>query len=102
MHYYIYFLHSSELDKYYAGYSSDPWRRLEQHLENTSDKYTGRAKDWQLKAVFCVSESKTEAIKAERFIKKQKSKNLILRLLDPGFIPDGNLAQLVRVPHIRD
>ena len=60
--------------------------RLEQHLSNSTDKYTGKAKDWLLKTVFEVSNSEGEAMKIERFIKKQKSRNLILQLCDPEFI----------------
>jgi len=76
--------------------------RLEQHLSNSTDKYTGKAKDWLLKTVFEVSNNEGDAMKIERFIKKQKSRNLILQLCDPEFIPTGTLAQLVRVPHLRD
>ena len=52
MTYYIYIIYSSSIDRYYVGYSSDPWTRVHQHLMNSSDKYTGRAKDWLLAAVF--------------------------------------------------
>ena len=76
--------------------------RLEQHLSNSTDKYTGKAKDWILKTVFEVSNSAGDAMKIERFIKKQKSRKLILQLCDTEFIPTGTLAQLVRVPHLRD
>lgn len=102
MTYYIYILYSNSIDRYYVGYSSDPWLRLEQHLSNSTDKYTGKSKDWILKAVFEVSNSEGDAIKIERFIKKQKSRKLILQLCDPKFIPIGVLAQLVKVPHFRD
>ncbi|MNU90183.1 GIY-YIG nuclease superfamily protein [compost metagenome] len=101
-YYYIYILYSFSLDRYYIGYSSNPLLRLEQHLENTSDKYTGKAKDWSLQAVFKVSESESEAIRMERFIKKQKSRKLLEQLCDPDFVATGYLAQLVRVPHVRD
>jgi putative endonuclease len=102
MTYYLYVLYSLDIDRYYIGYSSDPWNRLHQHLENTSDKYTGKAKDWKLVAVFRVSENESEAIRLERFIKKQKSRKLIEQLCTPDFVPSGDLAQLVRVPHVRD
>jgi putative endonuclease len=102
MNYYIYILYSGSLDKFYVGYSSDPWRRLDQHLENEAFKFTGKTKDWKLQAVFLVSEVESEAMRLERFIKKQKSRNLLLRLIDPDFIPEGVLSQLVRVPHLRD
>ena len=36
------------------------------------------------------------------FIKKQKSRRLIEQLVDTDFIPTGRLAQLVRVPQLRD
>ena len=75
---------------------------MEQHLNNKTDKYTGKANDWKLKAVFEAAKIKADALKIERFIKKQKSRNLILQLCEKEFIPTGYLAQLVRVPHLRD
>ena len=71
-------------------------------MANTSDKYTGRAKDWVLASVFEVSSKEGEAMKIERFIKKQKSRKLIEQLCDENFVPTGILAQMVRVPHVRD
>jgi putative endonuclease len=102
MAYHIYILYSASIDRYYIGYSSNPWLRLAQHLENSTDKYTGKAKDWCLKAVFEVSDDISTALKVERFIKKQKSRKLIEKLCEDDFKPDGYLAQLVRVPHLRD
>ena len=58
--------------------------------------------DWTLEAVFEVSEVEANAIYLERFIKKQKSRKLIEKLCDPNFKPTQKLAQLVRVPHMRD
>ena len=52
-------------------------------------------------ALFECAENLGDALKIERFIKKQKSRNLILKLVK-GEQPDGVLAQLVRVPHLRD
>ena len=68
---------------------------------NSKDKYTGRAQDWIIKAVYEV-ENESVAIKIERFIKKQKSRNLIMRLCQEDFVGENILAQLVRVPHVRD
>ena len=101
MHY-IYFLYSETADKYYVGHSQDPWKRLEQHLSNTGDKYTGSFHDWKLKAVFEVSSVRGDADKIEKFIKRQKSRNLLENMLLPRFMGTGILAQLVRVPHVRD
>ncbi len=68
--YYIYFLYSQAADKYYVGHSQDPFKRLEQHLSNSGDKYTGSY--------------------------------LLERMLDSKYRGTGVLAQLVRVPHVRD
>ena len=53
-------------------------------------------------AVFECGDNETVAINFERFIKKQKSRKLIEQLVDPDFILTGFLAQLVRVPDVRD
>jgi putative endonuclease len=100
--YYLYFLFSEQADKFYVGYSADPWKRLEQHLANNGQKFTGAYKDWKLVAVFKVSESRSDADKIEKFIKKQKSRVFIQRILEPNFKAAGMLAQLVRVPHVLD
>ena len=55
-----------------------------------------------IKALFECSVIKSDAIKIERFIKKQKSRKFIELLCNENFIPNGILAQLVRVPNIRD
>lgn len=82
MDFYIYILYSKTIDKFYLGYSSDPWIRYVQHLNNSKEKYTGKAKDWEMKTVFKVSNSEAEAIRMERFIKKQKSRKLIEQLCE--------------------
>lgn len=101
MHY-IYILYSRTANRYYVGHSVNPWTRLEQHLTNSGDKYTGSYKDWELKGVFEASPTRGEADKMEKFIKRQKSRVFIERILDPSFKGTGPLAQLVRVPHVRD
>jgi putative endonuclease len=99
--YYVYILYSVTADKYYVGHSSDPWSRLKQHLSNSGDKYTGSYSDWKLEGVFEVSLNKGDADRVEKFIKRQKSRNLIERILGANFVGTGELAQLVRVPHLR-
>ena len=100
--FYVYILHSAGLDKFYVGHSHNPWNRLNQHLNNEGEKFTGKAKDWELVAIFRVSDIRGEAEKMEKFIKKQKSKSLILKLIDPEFVPIGALAPMVRVPPMRN
>ena len=100
--YYIYILYSEKHDLYYCGSSEDPWRRLQEHNTSPRNTFTSKYRPWALKAVFQAGDSRAEAEKYERFLKKQKSRRLIEKLVDPEFIPQGLLAQLVRVPHLRD
>lgn len=97
MSHYVYIIYSITIDKYYVGYSKDPWLRLIQHNANSKEKYTGRSKDWVLAAVFNVKDELI-AVRLERLIKKQKSRTLIVKLCQEEFVPKGELAQLVRVP----
>ena len=100
--FYIYIIYSNTAEKFYVGHSENPWDRLVQHNENEGEKYTGKYQNWELKAVFQVSENRGDALLIEKFIKRQKSKKLLLKLIEPEFIPMGDLAQLVRVPYVRD
>jgi len=102
MYYFIYILYSESADKYYVGYTTDFHKRLIEHNTTKHNTFTSKFRPWVLKAVFKIGSNKTEAIKLERFIKNQKNKNLILKLINPHFLPDGKLVQLVRVPHVRD
>ena len=102
MHFFIYILFSQSANKYYVGHSEDPIRRLNEHNCGIHQKSTTPGRPWELKAVFEVQGNRGQALKVEGFIKKQKSRKLIERLLNPDFIPNGYLAQLVRVPHVRD
>ncbi|MEO7314477.1 MAG: GIY-YIG nuclease family protein [Ginsengibacter sp.] len=98
--YFIYILYSVSSDKYYVGYSSNPHRRLEEHNSKPFNTFTSKFRPWKPAAYFKCSENEGDAIRIERFIKKQKSRKLLQLLCDPSFLPEGNLAQLVRVPHM--
>ncbi|UJP67033.1 GIY-YIG nuclease family protein [Mongoliitalea daihaiensis] len=102
MDFYIYILHSAAFDKFYIGHSENPWRRVEQHNSGIHHKFTSPFRPWRLAAVFKVGEDRGSAMKIEKLIKKQKSRTLIEKLIDPDFVPENSLAQLVRVPHVRD
>lgn len=87
MKYYLYILKSKTSDKYYTGISEDVERRLEFH--NTREKgFTSRYRPW--KVVFKKEfENKTEAIRAERNVKRWKSKVMIEKLIKQEIeIPD--------------
>ena len=99
---YVYILHSKPHDKYYVGSSTDPWRRLIEHNSTDRITFTSKYRPWELVAVFEVCKGTFSATQIEKFIKKQKSRSLIEKLADPSFHSEGKLAQLVRVPHLRD
>ena len=100
--FYIYILYSPKADKFYIGYSNDPFRRVDEHNSKPFNTFTAKHRPWIVKAVFQCSGDERVAMRIEKFIKQQKSRKLVERLIDPGFITDGALAQLVRVPHVRD
>ena len=100
--FYVYIIYSKAFDKYYIGSSSDPWKRIETHNGSKSNTYTSKYRPWELAVVFEAGKTRSEAEKVEKFIKNQKSKTLILKLINPEFQPNGKLSQLVRVPHVRD
>ncbi len=52
-------------------------------------------------ALFECDESRGESVRIERLIKKQKSRKLLETIIN-GEKLFGDLAQLVRVPHMRD
>jgi putative endonuclease len=99
--YYIYILYSSSFDLFYVGHSDDPFRRLIEHNNSDHNTYTSKYRPWELKAIFQSGQNRNQALAMERFIKKQKSRNLIIKMID-GAELSGRLAQLVRVPHLRD
>ena len=100
--FYIYILFSQSSNIYYVGHSENPWNRIIQHNTKEEGTYSSKHQPWSLIAIFEAGLTRSEALLLERFIKKQKSKTLIERLIDVEFIPEGKLAQLVRVPHLRD
>ena len=99
--FYIYILYSDTADKYYVGYSNDYERRLAEHNTSLNNTFTSKYRPWQIKVVFACGSAEASAMKIEKFIKKQKSRKLIEDLI-AGRELTGVLAQLVRVPHVRD
>ena len=101
--YFIYIIYSEDADRFYVGYTSNMEMRLKQHNEQIDfNTYTRKFRPWKLVALFECGSREKDAISMERFIKKQHSRKLLEKLIDAEFIPAGKLAQLVRVPHLRD
>jgi putative endonuclease len=105
MKYYIYILYSSGSDRYYIGQTHDVEARVKEHNEGTrpdqSKKYTFKHRPWTLKASFYVGDDRSTAMKVERYIKRQKSRKFIEKLIRIHFDRE-KLAQLIRVPMHRD
>ena len=82
MFYYVYILYSETAGKYYVGHSPDPHKRLSEHNSyDNKSKFTAKYQPWELKAFFKVSENRGDAMKVETFIKKQKSKEFIKKII---------------------
>lgn len=78
--FYIYILYSSNIDKYYIGFTEDLNDRIYKH-NNKHRGFTASANDWELK----YSEefnTKQEAIKREKEIKNWKSRVMIEKLIN--------------------
>jgi len=80
--FYIYFIYSDNYNKYYIGFTQNIEKRLAQHNSNDNKhSFTAKLKPWRLVANFAVGDSKQDAMKVERFIKKQKSKQFNLKII---------------------
>src|SRR6187402_1734054 len=99
--FFIYILYSESSDLYYTGYSENPEKRLEDHNFNDHPTFTSKHRPLVMIALFEASESRSEVMKMEKFIKKQRNRNFIETLIKEDFIPNSSLAQLVRVPKLR-
>ncbi len=82
--YFVYILYSLSIDKYYIGKSQNVDNRLTYHNSKFNTIWTKRGKPWVLEKVLEFSDSK-EASKAETFIKKQKSRYFIEKIITNGF-----------------
>ena len=70
--YYTYILQSELDSSFYIGYTTDLERRLSAHNSGLS-RYTKRKIPWKL-MYFESFEQKTEALKRELFLKRQKNR----------------------------
>jgi putative endonuclease len=78
MNYYTYIIKSDKDGSFYIGSTSNIERRLLEH-NNGHSPYTSKKIPWKL-IYLQEFKSKTEAIKREKFLKKQKNKEFYLKL----------------------
>ena len=81
--YHLYILYSPKLDQYYIGISHHPEKRLYYH--NSSHKgWTRRGRPWLL-IYSKVFESRAEAQKWEKWIKSQRDRSIIEKIIRRDF-----------------
>jgi putative endonuclease len=80
--FYLYFLYSTSSDIYYIGYTSDYLRRFSEHNASEKNTFTNKHRPWELKCVFECGNDEAVAMQLEKFIKKQKSRALIERIIN--------------------
>jgi len=82
--YYVYIIESETDQSWYYGYSENPEKRLDYHNDGKS-KYTRSKLPWKL--IFYKSfDTKTEALKFERYLKNTRNKEYIKRAYSEYFI----------------
>lgn len=78
--YYTYILQSFKDNSFYIGYTSNLRIRLDFHNSGSS-KYTAKKIPWKI-VYYEVFDNKTEAVRREKFLKKQKNKDFYNRLVN--------------------
>ena len=101
MLYYIYILRSQSADKYYVGYTDNVERRLTEHNTSPRTTFTSKYRPWIICCCFEISPSRAEDMRAEKYIKRQKSRVFLKKLIE-NETERNRIAQLVRVPIHRD
>jgi putative endonuclease len=79
MKYVVYILESQFDGTFYIGYTSDLEKRLSQHNSGKT-KYTSRKIPWKVVYREEIT-TKSEALKRERFLKKQRNRDFYLNLI---------------------
>ena len=81
--FYVYILYSQSAGKFYVGQTPDVQKRLWEHNNPiVNSKFTAKFIPWEIAVFFPVSDSRTDAMKIEKFIKSQKSRKFILKLIE--------------------
>ena len=80
MPFYVYILHSEEMDRYYIGQTANLDKRIERHNKGYV-KSTKGYRPWQL-VYYEKYESRSESMERERYLKSLKSKIALKELVD--------------------
>ena len=82
--YWVYILYSNKIDKYYIGATSNLQNRVSFHNSEFNKIWSKSGQPWKL-AFSKQFETSNEAFSAEKFIKKQKSRTFIQKLINEGW-----------------
>ena len=80
--FYLYILFSDKAGHYYVGHTDDPDRRLFEHNNPQGVSYSSKHIPWKIVFKYPVSDNRSDAIIIEKYIKKRKSKGLLMKLID--------------------
>ena len=78
--FHVYILYSPSADKYYVGQTDNLELRLLFHNELSETSYTSKYRPWELKKQIPAN-TRSEAVRLERIIKKRKSRKYIEGLI---------------------
>ncbi|MDU2197173.1 MAG: GIY-YIG nuclease family protein [Peptostreptococcaceae bacterium] len=84
--YYTYIIRCKD-NSLYTGYTSDIKRRIEEHKKGINSKYT-RAKGFDKLEVYFISDTRSNAMKLESYIKKLSRKKKLLIIEIPELLLD--------------
>ncbi|MDU4935101.1 MAG: GIY-YIG nuclease family protein [Peptostreptococcaceae bacterium] len=84
--YYTYIIRCKD-NSLYTGYTSDIKRRIEEHKKGINSKYT-RAKGFDKLEVYFISDTRSNAMKLESYIKKLSRKKKLLIIESPELLLD--------------
>ena len=93
--FFVYILQSEKSGKFYIGHTNDLGRRLSEHNNPTRNKYSSKYIPWRLVFSFEVSVNRGDAIRIERFLKRQKSTDFITKIINQRDNPD-NFKTLIK------
>jgi putative endonuclease len=99
--FYVYILYSVQHDKFYVGHTDDPFHRFLQHNELSDDGFTSKYRPWILVACSAPIPHRNTAVKIEKYIKNQKSKKFIRKLVDEKKL-DGLISRFSSTPSQSD
>ena len=77
--YFVYIIQSEFDGSYYTGFSENLEERIAEHNFGKTN-YTSKKRPWKL-VYFEEFDNKTNALKRERFLKRQKSRNFYQQLI---------------------